>query len=374
VTIHRLITLTTNTAARRMIDRSCWTSGLLTAAPYCGAYIASVADRDAEPTPVAAANAPPSTVGARRSGPTAALERRVLVVSIAATTTLSAIGVVWGIASGSQMILFDGVFGLIGIIVSFVLLRASILTSRGPTPDYPYGRETTTPLGIGFQGFVLLATLVYASFEAVATIRAGGSDFEAGWALVYALLATAGSLVVWWWMRRFVAESDLVHAETTAWRVAWLRGVGMMVGFGAMLAFTEVWESAVPYVDPVMVLLSCALLVGSPLRMIRATVWELTEAAPSDDIQRAVHEAVGSVSAEFAVHDIEVRMTKVGPKLYVEIDADVDPRVTVAQEDDLRRRLDERLAQLPYEVWLNLELHARAGHGDGSTSSARLGR
>lgn len=56
-----------------------------------------------------------------------------------ATAVLGAIGVAWGIAADSQMILLDAVHAVIGI-----------------------------------QGWVLLATLLYAAVEAVLTIRDGG--------------------------------------------------------------------------------------------------------------------------------------------------------------------------------------------------------
>ena len=129
------------------------------------------------------------------------------------------------------MILLDGVYAVVGIAVSWLLLRASALAAAGPTRRYPFGREGVTPFVIGMQGFVLLGTLVYAAAEGVYTIRAGGSDVAAGWAIVYAVIATAGSLAFWVWLRRAAGDSDLLLAESLARRVGALRGAGMLVGF-----------------------------------------------------------------------------------------------------------------------------------------------
>lgn len=52
-------------------------------------------------------------------------------------------------------------------------------------------------------------------------------------------------------------------------------------------------------------------------------------------------------------------MSKVGPKLYVEIDGVVDPDVTVAQEHEVRLAFAERLDALPYDIWLTAEFSPR---------------
>ena len=113
------------------------------------------------------------------------------------TAVLGSIGVVWGIVSGSQMILLDGVYAVVGIVLSWLLVKASALARQGPTRNFPYGREAATPIVIGIQGFVLAATLVYAGVEAVASIRAGGSEFTPGWAIAYGFMVVFYLPLVW---------------------------------------------------------------------------------------------------------------------------------------------------------------------------------
>src|SRR5262245_53828127 len=109
------------------------------------------------------------------------IEHRGLLASIAATSVLGALGLAWGITSGSQMILLDGAYAVVGIVLSLLLLGASRLAHVGPTQRFPYGREAATPLAIAVQGLVLLGTLLYAAIESVAVIRAGGSSVDPGW-------------------------------------------------------------------------------------------------------------------------------------------------------------------------------------------------
>ncbi len=291
----------------------------------------------------------------------AAHERRSLWTSVAATAGLGGLGVVWGVASGSQMILLDGAYGLIGVLVSVLLIRASTVSSAPPTARYPYGREAATPLAIGVQGFVLLGTLVYAALEAVWVLRAGGSDVTAGSAVIYGIVATVGAVVCWRWLAARSAGSDLLVAESLAWRVAALRGVGMVVGFTVLgfLERSDRWADAAPFVDPVMVLVTCLAFLPDPIGMVRRTVVELLEGAPDGDVQQAVQDAVDQVQRQFDLATPVVRSTKVGPKLYVEVEGVVEPTVTVTQEHEVRVALEAGLAHLPFDVWLNLELLPR---------------
>lgn len=291
------------------------------------------------------------------AAPSAAHEQRTLYVTITVTTVLVTIGIVWGVVVGSQMILLDGVYAFIEVVLSGLLVRASRLARQGPTRRFPYGREAATPLAIGFYGFVLAGTLLYAAVEAASTIRRGGSDFTPGWAIVFGVLTTVGSVATWSWLRSNAGDSDLMVAETAAWRVSSMRGLGMVVGFTAMALLTgSQWNGAVPYIDPVMVLITCVAFAPTPLRMMRTTVLELLEGNPDDSIRDAVVTRVEAVQSEFGLSPLDVLMTKVGPKLYVEVDGVVDGSLTVSEEHVIRRRLFAVLDELPYEIWLNAEL------------------
>ena len=287
----------------------------------------------------------------------AAFESLALRRSILVTALLGSMGIIWGITTGSQMILLDGVYAVIGIIVSWLLLRASAMAAAGPTTRFPYGRQAVTPLVIGVQGFVLLATLLYALVEGAFTIRDGGSDVTPGPAMTYAVITTIGSLAFWWWIRANNHGSDLLTAETTGWRVAAFRGVGMTAGFALLWVLTDSsWDAAAPYIDPAMVLITCAVFLGSPVRMVRTTVVELLEGAPPAEVQAPVLAIIREVFHEFDIAEPVVRMTKVGQKLYVEIDAEVRADATVADEHRVRTTVRDRLANVPFDVWLNFEL------------------
>lgn len=294
--------------------------------------------------------------------------RRTLHITITVTIALGAIGVTWGITVGSQMILLDGVFALIEVALTALLLRAASLAVQGPTRNFPYGRESATPLVIGIYGFVLAGTLVYAAVEAIAVIGDGGSEFAAGSGIVFGVITTVGSFATWIWLRSTTDGSDLLATETAAWRVSAFRGLGMVAGFTLMaLLVRSGRDDAARYVDPAMVLITCAIFVPTPLRMIRTTVLELLEGNPADPIREAVETRVDVVRDEFDLAPLTSRVTKVGPKLYVEIEGVIDGHTTVSAEHSIRQRLLSALDELPYDIWLNVELvpHDHGSRGPG---------
>jgi cation diffusion facilitator family transporter len=294
------------------------------------------------------------------AAPDPTTERRPLLRSIGLTGLIGVLGIIWGVVSGSQMILLDGAYALIGLVVSWLLLLASRLAGSEPGGRYPFGREAITPLVIGVQGFVLLATLAFAAFEAVTTIREGGSVVTAGPAIVYSTITTIASVVFWLWLRSVAGDSDLLIAEATAWRIGAMRGVGMLIGFITMAALvSSSRDEAAAYVDPVMVLITCVLFLAAPLRMVRTTILELLEGEPDPEIRTAVYDAVAAVAERHHIADPVVRTTKVGPKLYVELEAVVSGEVTVAEQHHMREELRDLLDEMPFDLWLNVELLPR---------------
>lgn len=291
----------------------------------------------------------------------ARLERRTLVASIVVSAAFGVLGIAWGLAARSQMILFDGIYALLGIVLSWLAVRAVDVAQRGPTRRYPFGRESLTPLVIGIQGLALLVIIVYASIEAVSTIRLGGSEVVPGWAAIYAVISAIGSTVFLVWIHRRAERSELIAAERSQWLAGAALGAGMVVGFGVMWALQDTsYAERSRYLDPAMVIVTCAVLTPTPIRMIRDGLRELLEGTPAPDVQEPVLEIVELVRREFDLDQPRVRMTKTGRKLYVEIDLVVHPDMRVGDADRARRALIDHLSALPQDTWLNVDLTADA--------------
>ena len=285
-------------------------------------------------------------------------ERRALRVSLGATGGLAALAVGWGWWAGSQVILLDGAYALIGMALTWLSLVASRLAASLPSPRYPYGREALVPLAIVLQGVALFATLAYAALEAVRVILDGGAEVAAGSLLAYGVVSAVACLALWRFLSRADPDSDLLAAEARQWSASAV--FSLVVAGGALLAQAlrplglASWE---PYVDSSLVLVGCALLVPQPVVLVRSALTELLEGAPTADVQHPVHAALTEVRLRHGLGEPVVRMTKVGRKLYVDAVFLVEAgRWAVDHEDAVRRDVAAALDVLPYELRLAVEL------------------
>ena len=194
---------------------------------------------------------------------------------------------VWGLLAHSQVILFDGVFAFVGVAMSGRAITAAGMARQEPSEEYPFGRDSLVPLVVAAQGAVLLGSCGYATLEAVMTVLQDGSVPDARSGFVYALVSTTAVLLVTWRLRRVKSDSDLVRAEAAGWTATVPRSMGILVGFGVILALLgSPWQGVAPYVDPLMVILACALAVPTGIRLLRASMSELLERAPEEQTFR----------------------------------------------------------------------------------------
>ncbi len=99
-----------------------------------------------------------------------------------------------------------------------------------------------------------------------------------------------------------------------------------------------------------------------PLSLLRTALTELLEGAPPTHVQEPVHAAAAIVRERHGLDVPDIRMSKVGRKLYVEVVFLVEcGHSDVDAEDAVRRAFADQLADLPYDLWLNVELTTDRG-------------
>lgn len=292
------------------------------------------------------------------AAPSPGREQSALRLSLAASVVVAVVAVVWGLLANSQVILFDGAYTLLGMALTGLSMGAARVAARGPTARFPFGLEALVPLVIGVQGIALLGTIAYATLEAVRVILDGGSEVAAAAVAGYGAFTAVISLVVYRRMRTADPTSDLLDAEARAWWAGFLLSMVVLVGSLGALGLRAAGLTAIePFVDPVLVLLASALLLPTPLAMLRTTLVELLEGAPSPAVLEPVERAVAAVRAEHGLPEPILRVSKLGRKLYVEVDFVIPDGVwDVAGEDEVRRAVGAGLADLPYDLWINVEL------------------
>lgn len=269
---------------------------------------------------------------------------------------------VWGVLGSVRIIVFDGVYMLAGIVLVGISILASRASGSAPTREYPFGMHAATPLAVALQGAALLGTVAYGAIDAVIVLIDGGSPASAASVLAYGVVTTVASLVVSLVLRPHAQESALARAEVVSWRAGVLMSLVVAVGGLVGVGLSRADSPLVPYVDPVLVLIACATVLPMALSLVREGMRELLEASPAEPLRGQIDAAIraGLATTDLSEHPLPepvVRATKLGHRLYVEVDFVVAAgEWTVDEEDVFRRAITAQLDALGHEAWVTVEL------------------
>ncbi len=272
-------------------------------------------------------------------------------MSVFASAAFAVVSCVWGVLSGSSMIVFDGLYSFASIGLSLLAVAALRVSRRGPDAAHPWGREEWEPVAVVVKALALAALSVYAVVGGVTDLLAGGRQVATGWALAYAVLATAGGIAVTLVLRR--GDGGLVRAEAAEWQGDTLLSVGVLVGFGIAAGLHAAGRADLAaYVDPGMVVLVSLLFLRVPAGLVARGMREVLAMSPPEETMSALQATVDEVRDRYRMRESFLRASQVGSRVDVEIDYLVDDGSavhTVADCDEVRSDLHERLTALGHE-------------------------
>src|SRR5688572_20980566 len=84
-----------------------------------------------------------------------ARDQRLLMFSIWASAGFAVLSSVWGILSGSSMIVFDGLYSFVSIGLSVLAVLALRFSRRKADERFPWGREAAEPLVVMIKAATL---------------------------------------------------------------------------------------------------------------------------------------------------------------------------------------------------------------------------
>ena len=283
-----------------------------------------------------------------------ARDQRLLMISIWASAGFAVLSSVWGILSGSSMIVFDGIYSFVSIGLSVLAVIALRFSRRGADERFPWGRDAAEPLVVMVKAATLGALCAYAAVGGIVDIVNGGREIAVGSAVVYAVVATLGGLVVWLVLRRATRDgSDLVRAEAAEWLGDTLLSAGVLIGFLFAYGLVVAGRADLAaYVDPGMVTLVSLAFLWVPIKLIVSSLREILSMAPEADVLDQLSACVTAVEERYAFSESFLRASKVGNRMDIEIDfvvGDESAVRTIADGDSVRQDLHEQLAALGYE-------------------------
>jgi cation diffusion facilitator family transporter len=295
-------------------------------------------------------------------GMQASAEQGALKFSIALTVFLGVLGVASGLVTGSQAIIFDGMYSFVDVVPTIVSLLVVKLIARGTSHRFQFGYWHLEPLVAVLRDSILVVACIYAAINAVKTLTSGGHDVEYGRAALWAgILCVIGLAMTLFLSRRAKAlQSPMLKLDARSWLVSAFLSLGLLIGFAiaTALAGTSL-QGWIPYLDAIALLSMALIMLPMPLMGLWRSVSDVLQVAP-DELDTQVHTVMDSVVKERQFLDYSSYIAKAGRARFVEIHVLVSPesRIDTATADAIRRDVAKRLNAATPNFWLTIDFTA----------------
>ncbi len=258
-----------------------------------------------------------------------------------------------GIVFRSSALIADAV-NSVGDVTSSVAVRAALhVAEREEDEDHPYGHTKAESIA-GFA--VALLVLFGAGVLVIETLRRFSElPPPPHWsAALVALVCAATKEVAYRYTKRVAVRLDSSALRATAWDHRSDAIASSSIAVGLFAAPFLGWFG--PYVDPLLALIVCGLLIVTSCRMFLTIAAELMDQQADSETVRRIRRLAEDV---MQVREIEkLRVRKSGLEYFIEIHVQVDGHLTVDEGHRIGHEVKDRLlANLPRvrDVHLHVE-------------------
>ncbi|QQK78660.1 cation diffusion facilitator family transporter [Salicibibacter cibi] len=283
---------------------------------------------------------------------------RILFVSTASAFTFAVIGIVWGIYSSSQMILFDGLYSIISLVMSLMAILASQYINKDDEKKFPFGKTAIQPMIVVMQAIVMGLLCVSALTSSVIALLTGGREIAVGSALLYGFFSLVFCFAVQLFFSKNKHRSEFIRSEAAQWFMDTILSLAVVIGFLIALFLDNTpWAFIIDYIDPTMVLLAGLYFLSVPIKLIRKNGKELLMMTPDQDLFNNIRFEMAILERKYNIQDSWLRMAKMSDVLYLDIDIIVsnDSTISTIEDSDMfREEFQQQLDQYDVVPWVTI--------------------
>ena len=288
------------------------------------------------------------------------LENKILKLSVIGALLFALFGIAWGWAIKSDMIIFDGLYSFISVVLSMLSLYINNYMAKRDFEKFPFGKHILEPIVISIKSLIIAIMCSYSLIEAIKTLMNGGNSLEFGLALIYSIVSVLGCGIISFYMKEQEKKinSELIKAECTQWFMDTALSTAVLVGFiiAMVLAGTKL-KSLNPYIDPFMTIVVSLVCIRIPIKTFIESFKEVICVKANDEINDDIYVLVKGIEEEYNFEESITRVSKVGRELRIEIDFvyNKDSKLkTLDQMDNVREEINDAIKHIDYNKWLNV--------------------
>ena len=288
------------------------------------------------------------------------LENKILKLSVIGALFFALFGIAWGWAIKSDMIIFDGLYSFISVVLSMLSLYINNYMAKRDFEKFPFGKHILEPIVISIKSLIIAIMCSYSLIEAIKTLMNGGNSLDVGLALIYSIVSVLGCGIISFYMKEQEKKinSELIKAECTQWFMDTALSTAVLVGFiiAMVLAGTKL-KSLNPYIDPFMTIVVSLVCIRIPIKTFIESFKEVICVKANDEINDDIYVLVKGIEEEYNFEESITRVSKVGRELRIEIDFvyNKDSKLkTLDQMDNVREEINDAIKHIDYNKWLNV--------------------
>lgn len=249
------------------------------------------------------------------------------------------------------MILFDGIYSFIGVILSSASLFVCKIIKEKDNRDFYFGKYILEPLIITINSLVLTIMCTYSMISSIQTLLAGGNSVNINSAFIYSIISTIGCAVVFLGIKskNKQEQSELIKSETVQWFMDFLLSGSIFIGFLIVIILSNTkFKEIVVYIDPIMVLLASMVCVRNPIKRFVRNFKEVVGLIKPEKVSRQVEKQIKAIENNYGFLKAATKVMKRGRSIQIEInfsnEESSEEELTLEEmnliKDELIRKID----------------------------------
>lgn len=288
-------------------------------------------------------------------------EEIVLKLSMFILMVFAVLGIVFGILLESEVILFDGVYSIISVVMSGLTLLITRYIRKDDKLKFPFGKEGIEPLVVFIQYLFLNIVLLYMLVDGIQMILNGGNELNLTLTIVYLLITT---LMQYLFVKKIVQISKttysvIVKTEVSLWKISLKQSLYVLAGYMLGMIFLLFEENNITsYIDPIILIVFIIVTFIQTIdEMIGAFKELIGMSTVGKDTYLEIDSKIVKICKRYDIKDYYIRLTKVGGMLVLEIDflvAGNSESGNVIKQDEIRDVIHDIIKEKHFNLWLSV--------------------
>lgn len=264
-------------------------------------------------------------------------ESNILKFSVLGTVFFAIFGLAWGWLIKSEMIIFDGLYSFISVILSLASLFVCKVIEVKDNEDFPFGKYVLEPLVVSVNSIILITMCLWSLYDAINALLLGGNSVNTSSAIVYSIVSTLGSLVFYKKIKKASRKinSELIESESVQWLMDGILSATVLFGFiSAAIISKTTLAHITKYIDPVMVIITSILFLKAPLNIFINSFKEVLGVRVPEKISIEVKKQVEVIKKEHNFIQAVTRVLKIGRSVKIEVNFIIDENNTIITKEE----------------------------------------